>query len=151
MKTIIAATTIWASSLQASEITDRLIQAIAQVETGNDNNKVGKVGERTAWQITAAARWDVLKYRRSRRDSVTYCNKVWSSKQEDVYYVVADYLMVINIECNNHLGRWPTLEETLWCYNMGIRKVKAANFVYARIPHSVVCYADRVIRTMKRN
>ena len=150
MKTLIALTTLIAGSIHATEITDSLLQSIAEIESGNDNRKVGKKKETTAWQLTDAARWDVLKFRRSRKDSADYIAKVWSKAREDAYYIAADYIMVINIECNQHLGRWPTLAEVLWCYNWGVQNVKEVNFQFARIPYSVAAYADRVVNRMNR-
>jgi hypothetical protein len=100
----------------AAEITDSFVDAVIQVESGNQNLK-GQAGERGVGQITRAA-WKDVNTLRIKEGRKTYpFSSAWDVQINRAY--TKDFLRLCQTRFQARYKRNPTNEELATCFNKG--------------------------------
>lgn len=121
-------------AMPAAPITDRLIDAVAHVESGHDHEAVGDGGRaRTAWQLHRAAWKDASAYlKKNGHTATSYDAGVTDPAQARKH--AAAYLGLTNARLKKRLGREPSVGELYAAHNLGVGGFAKRDFDLAQTP-----------------
>jgi hypothetical protein len=109
-----------ATSLTASPSTERMIIALAIVESGNNPAAIGDQGKATgAWQMWESARIDARRYRPSAKTDIE---------------LAGAYLDLLESRLITTLKRPPSLQELYAAYNLGFTGFRRRGFNLDKCP-----------------
>ena len=126
-------------TMNAASPSDRLLDAIAQVESGGDAHAVGKLGERGAWQFTRATWYDACK--RGGLGPITFLRAHHSITAR---LVASAHLHYLQEELRCALGRAPQPREVYCAWNLGLSGFAHRRYAYRRCPRATREAALRV-------
>jgi hypothetical protein len=110
------------------------LTTLAQVESGNRPAAIGQHGERGAYQLTAAAWWDVTSERRRAGLRVYSFSAAHDPRISRIYAV--EYLRLLTTDFTASQGRNPTSAELYALWNLGYRGFRARGFSLKQTPAS---------------
>lgn len=122
---------------------DKLVWAIAMVETGGDNNAVGDKGKAySAWQLHEAAFKDGnAQLRKEGRMTYPYCDL---SNPRIAYAVASAFVRLCILRLTSAGIKDPSPEQIYLCYSMGFKAYKDAGFKSLNCPPKKIDAAVRV-------
>ena len=122
---------------------DKLVWAIALVETGGDNNAVGDKGKAySAWQLHNDAFKDGnAQLKKEGRMTYPYTDL---SNPRIAYAVASAYVRLCILRLTSAGVKDPTPEQIYLCYSMGFKAYKDTGFNSLKCPHKKIDAAVRV-------
>lgn len=127
----IATTLAIMSSEMQSEINAKL-RAISGIESGDNDNCIGKAGERGRYQLTRAA------WKKASNDPFDYAFDRASS-----YAAAYNHLTTLEVKFRKRFNRWPSPQETYAMWRLGYAGLSRRNLkVPASIKDSCIRYEN---------
>lgn len=122
------------------KVTEYLVDAVIQVESGGRPRKVGRAGERGVMQIKRST-WNQTT-RRLHGRSLPFDRAFDPAANRRVGRA---YMAELHAFLQEHRAQWRSDERALLlaCYNAGPARVRAARFDVRRLPTSVRSYVER--------
>lgn len=123
---------------------DKLVWAIAEVETGGDNTAIGDNGRAyTAWQLHDAAMRDGnAQLKKEGRMTYPVCDILGSPRVAKA--VASAYVRLCVLRLTSAGIKDPTPEQIYLCYSMGFKGYKDAGFKSLNCPPKKIDAAVRV-------
>jgi soluble lytic murein transglycosylase-like protein len=122
-----------------SIVTDKLVDAIVQVESGGNRYAQSRKGAKGLMQITATAWKSVM-------GDVDF-DKNWRNPVANRYAGV-EYLL--KLERTIAKNRTPTVELLCAAYNGGITRLRKCGYDVSKMPKETQCYINRVTKETKK-
>jgi hypothetical protein len=122
---------------------DKLVWAIAEVETGGDNTAIGDNGRAyTAWQLhDAAFRDGNAQLKKEGRMTYPWCDL---SNPKNARAVASAYVRLCVLRLTSAGVKDPSPEQIYLCYSMGFKAYKDAGFKSVNCPPKKIDAAVRV-------
>ena len=128
---------------------DRLLDALAIVESKNNTNAVGTHGERGAWQMRPVAWREVVAWRRLVSGREHYdADFVFAAHYEVARGFARDYLTMLTHRIQHGTGHWPSLRQLLAAWNWGPTALASVHYNAAKSPASTKEHFARVVRVL---
>lgn len=143
MTNILLASICISAAHTSGQVWSRLVDAVAEVESGRNHRAVGDHGQaHGAWQIHWPAWKDVNTSRRERGLNVYGFPYAHDPKVSRLY--AREYLAILSNRLEKHLNRPPTAAEIYMAYRIGVAGFKKRGFYLQRCPRDDVDAACRI-------